>query len=437
MYRRNLIILDRITKVSDIKQRIPSFISPLNKWRIVEVSTGKSRIVDDIVIQHDTSRDSYMMEAIFGREIPRLSSTGLSRVICKVFLPVGYPDSATPNYSLFVRYTLSQVALISFTRILSTQAMLIAVGMGHSGALPMAAVINWLLKDGIGHIGSLLAGTKINTKFDSDPKRYKFLSVFLGQCANLLGIMSLARPGLFLLLTSLSSGLSRVGTLAVTSSRARIYEDFSLKGNLGDMIRCSQAQSTLGTVIGTIFGVGFAPFIGGDIYSILAVFAPASVATHYVAYKAVSVVELSTFNRQRFEIVMHTFLETGNVPDYHSVAEEEKFILSNKIFKNIRINPPIVSITGMADFMVENLVRNGFHISFESSGIVEVYFRDTATSDQTIEGMFFACIKSRGLSGSQEEFEKFMIAAVASGWRTSLTFIDDIDSRVILSNVEN
>jgi hypothetical protein len=405
--------------------------APVGKWRIISPSLNHSRIVDDVIVKQDATRDEYMMKMIFGRNIPSLTSTGGSRIIRKVFLPVGYPESATPNYSLFVRYTFFQVSLISLTRILSTQAMLLAVGIGRSGALPMAAVINWLLKDGLGHLGSLFAGTKINTKFDSDPKRYKFLSVLLGQSANFLGIMSLSYPGLFLLLTSLSSGLSRIGTLAVTSSRARIYEDFSLQGNLGDLVRCSQAQSTLGTVVGTVIGVSLAPLIGGDVTSILAIFLPASLATHYVAFKAVSVIEMSTFNRQRFELVIEEYFNSGIVPDFHVIAKKEKFVLYFSQFKNIRVNPPISPATVSTD-MIDSLVNSGYYISGGTERYVDVFFRDTVNPDQVLKGMFNACSMARGRTVNGNDFDQFITATKAAGWRTHLTFIDDIDSRVCI-----
>ena len=43
------------------------------------------------------------------------------------------------------------------------------MGLGD-GAIPMAAALNWIIKDGLGQLGGLLAVAAINTKFDSDPK---------------------------------------------------------------------------------------------------------------------------------------------------------------------------------------------------------------------------------------------------------------------------
>ena len=413
-----------------IRQRFPSPLSLSSRWRVVNLKTLHETLVDDVVVPNDVSKDKYMTQKVFGQESDFLVQTGFARMIRGLCLPVGYPESATDNYSLFVRYNFVQVSLISLTRILSTQAMLLAVGIAQSGALPMAAVINWLLKDGLGHLGSILVGTKINTKFDSDPKRYKFLSVFLGQCANCLGILSLTRPSMFLLFTSLSAALSRIGTLAVTASRARIYEDFSLQGNLGDLIRCSQSQATVATLFGTVVGVGIAPLVGGDVTSILGVFVPATVATHYTAYKAVSVIELSTFNRQRFELVMDEYLKSGSIPNYHEIAKREKFILTRSLFKQVIINPPIKP--ELIDSKTEESLRHlGYVIHIiDSADKVVLFFSDSATSVQVLEGMYNACIRARGEEVGS--FPQFLSGAHQAGWRTHVAFIDNPQYRLTL-----
>eukprot|EP00042_Codosiga_hollandica_P026254 m.122838 g.122838 ORF g.122838 m.122838 type:complete len:89 (+) comp52135_c0_seq6:370-636(+) len=56
------------------------------------------------------------------------------------------------------------------------QALLFAVGVGSS-AVPLAAAINWVLKDGLGQLGSLAYAALFGSRFDDDPKRHRFYSV--------------------------------------------------------------------------------------------------------------------------------------------------------------------------------------------------------------------------------------------------------------------
>ena len=429
--------LDSLGSAKQIRQRVSAAGSLFHQWRVVG-GDGRVSLVHDRMVVEDRAMDEKLSGALFGYVSRGFVDSGLARISRQFFLPVGYPHCATARYTEFVRLNVLQVGCISLSRVLSTQAMLLAVGIGQAGALPMAAVLNWILKDGLGHIGSILIGTSINTKFDSDPKRYKFLSVFLGQGANLLGIMSLARPGLFLLLTSLGSALSRVGTLAFTSSRARIYENFATAGNLGDLIRCSQAQSTLATILGTAVGVILSPVVGGDVTSLVGVFIPVSVATHVLAYKAVSVIELRTLNGHRMELVVDSWLKTGKVPSFQSVAKDESFILRRPIF-GVHVNPRICSDV-VTSGGIQRLSEDGFVVRSQG-GRVSLYVRDSASTQQALRGMFEACIQAHAVHtqppdrpGRQtESWDAFYRGLVGSGWDLSVAFIDNASQRVSIS----
>ena len=438
-----MILADSLNRVggSQLRQRVALGVASVPKWRII---TSRGTVIEDSLRSSvvDRDADADLSLSLFGSRNKFFINSGLASVSRKVFLPVGYPKSTTSSYTPFIRYNIAHVSLIALARTLSTQAMLLAVGFGQGGALPMAAVVSWLLKDGLGHLGSILVGTSINTKFDSDPKRFKFLSVFLGQAANLLGILSLAKPGLFLLLTSFSSALSRVGTLAFTSSRARIYENFATAGNLGDLMRCSQAQSTLATILGTAVGVALAPLVGGDVGSILAVFAPVSAATHVFAYKAVSIIELRTLNVQRMEVVVHDWLANGTVPSVTDVAKREHFIITWPKF-SVSVNPPIDS-TLLEPLALERLTNESFHVRSVGSG-AELFLKDSADAHSAIKGMFEACVLCSQISAgvpqaeirareiAKTEWPRFLSALPQGGWDVSVAFIDNVNSRISIS----
>ena len=406
-----------------IQQRAGSPWSPLGRWRVVSPAEKTFVLTDDTKIPHDVVVDIQLSRSLFGFHSDFFVSYGLARITRAVVLPVGYPNSVSPSYLGFVKYSVAQVSLIALTRILSTQAMLLAVGIGQSGVLPIAAVINWVLKDGLGHLGSIIVGTRVNTKFDSDPKRFKFMSVYLGQGANLLGILSLVHPPIFLLLTTLGSTLSRIATLSFTSSRARIYENFSRAGNLGDLIRCSQAQSTLATMAGTTVAVILAPIIGANVLSILAVFFPASIACHYFAYKSVCLIELTTLNRPRAESVIHTFITTGRVPTCGETAKNEKFIgTSTLYYPNLLVNPPIGLETCMVDNLVDNLSSNKYALYNN-----HLFISSEAKPEDALKGFFIACTRDESL------WEQFRNGLDNSGWKMDVVFIDQVDQRLVIN----
>ena len=131
-------------------------------------------------------------ESIFTRN----GMNGVIDLFNRVFMPVGYPASVTKNYSNYVKFSVCQVFVQKISQLLATQAMLIAVGIGKGAALPMAAVVNWILKDGIGQFGSVIFGAIVNRNFDCDAKRFRVYAVALGQVANLFSIVTLSYPAL-------------------------------------------------------------------------------------------------------------------------------------------------------------------------------------------------------------------------------------------------
>ena len=43
------------------------------------------------------------------------------------------------------------------------------MGLG-AGAIPLAATLNWVLKDGLGQLGGIAFSSLVNTRFDANPK---------------------------------------------------------------------------------------------------------------------------------------------------------------------------------------------------------------------------------------------------------------------------
>ena len=59
--------------------------------------------------------------------------------------------------------------------VLGTQALLRAIGIGGGAAAAGSASLNWVLKDGLGRLGAILAASLIGDRFDGDPKTFFLL----------------------------------------------------------------------------------------------------------------------------------------------------------------------------------------------------------------------------------------------------------------------
>eukprot|EP00438_Fugacium_kawagutii_P023548 Skav200903 [mRNA] locus=scaffold1581:287214:289963:+ [translate_table: standard] len=180
------------------------------------------------------------------------------------------------------------------SRVMATQAMLLAVGVGTKQTVPLAAITAWVLKDGIGHIVAIAFGTFINQRFDSDPKRFRFQAALLGKLADSVSILTLHWPQYFLPLSALGGAFSRLSANCGASCRPKIYETFTRSSNLGDIMRCMTAQTTAAQLLGTATGAALGPCLGSNLYGIMSCSMILSVATVLACYRATYVVRLST-----------------------------------------------------------------------------------------------------------------------------------------------
>jgi hypothetical protein len=64
-------------------------------------------------------------------------------------LPSGYPLTVDQSYAGYATWSSLAMMFSSVGGVLATQSLLYAVGVG-SGSIPLAAAMNWVLKDGLG-----------------------------------------------------------------------------------------------------------------------------------------------------------------------------------------------------------------------------------------------------------------------------------------------
>jgi hypothetical protein len=65
--------------------------------------------------------------------------------------------------------------------------------------------LNWVIKDGLGHLGGVFYAAFVNDRFDSEPKRHRLRSVLAMQAASLLELLTPLWPQMFVVIASLSN----------------------------------------------------------------------------------------------------------------------------------------------------------------------------------------------------------------------------------------
>jgi hypothetical protein len=227
-----------------------------------------------------------------------------------VFLPRDYPDSVSPNYIGYVQWQLAATVASSAGMVLSMQSLLYAVGLG-AGSIPMAAALNWVIKDGLGQLGGVMFASFINNRFDADPKRWRMISALALDGSTLLELMSPLAPSLFLPIASVANVGKNVAWLSASATRAGIHRSMTMRENLADITGKSGSQSIAGSLIGTALGIGLSPLIGSDTAVVMSAFGVLSFVHLGCNYASLQGVVLNTLNPQRFEIVVGHFLSSS------------------------------------------------------------------------------------------------------------------------------
>lgn len=388
-------------------------------------------------------------------------------LLYKIFLPTDFPASVASNYLRFTGAMTIQIFLGNVSRVLATQAMLLALGFGSQTALPFAVVTAWILKDGLGHLGAIGVGTVINRRFDSDPKRFRFFAAAIGKVADILSIFTLGWPQYFLVLSTLGSTCGRISSGTALNCRAKVYETFALDANLGDVMRCAQAQSTAAQLLGTGLGVVLGPIIGCDMVRLLMVNSIFSVATLASSYFASAAVRMTSLNLQRAERVFHNLIPQVlspskdnaelNVMTTDDVQAAEVFVSQYRSVFGVPlvVNPPMLDHHQV--FTPSVGYRNAKYIlaieprTGTSRESVALWIREGAAPVDVLRGFFQACVlrillgepalKQPLLSQCHARCETIVdiwwgeleAALKTAGWRTDVVFLDTKTGRLSIA----
>ncbi|KAF9437434.1 hypothetical protein BGZ76_000755 [Entomortierella beljakovae] len=233
-----------------------------------------------------------------------------------VFLPKGFPESVTPNYWAFAKWQFIHNVAGSVTAVISTQSLLFAMGLG-AGSIPMAAALNWIIKDGLGQLGGVVYASFVSDKFDSEPKRFRFQATVAMQGANLLELLTPLWPGYFLAIASISNIGKNMAWLASSATRAQMNKTFALRDNLGDITGKSGSQTTAAGLVGTGLGViiaAFMSFVSEDpavlpLVPMCLTFLPFSIFNIYSNYRSSHYVTTPSLNVPRAETVFYNVLK--------------------------------------------------------------------------------------------------------------------------------
>lgn len=170
--------------------------------------------------------------------------------------PKGFPDSVGTDYVPYAAWSAVSIACGSAGGVLATQSLLCAVGVGQSTALPLAASLNWVLKDGIGQLGAVVSAAIISDRFDSDPKRWRGVAALAEATARCLNASTPFAPWAFLPIASAANLGYSVACLAASATKADFHRSLARRQNLGDITAKAGSQAIISSLLGTGVALG-------------------------------------------------------------------------------------------------------------------------------------------------------------------------------------
>jgi hypothetical protein len=226
-----------------------------------------------------------------------------------LFLPCGYPSSVTSCYLEFQLFDTLQ-ALCSYLRgMLCTHAVLIGMGVGESTASATSATLQWVLRDGIGMLVSMLFSWRCSVSFGQNIKGWRLFADCINDVGLTLELISPLFPReyfpVFLSAACICRSMCGVSSGA---TRAALMQHFALAGNVADLAAKEGNQETAVTLLGMVGGALLMHWLNGNQQATWILFTVLTIIHVYANWRAVTSLVLRTLNPQRVDILLTHYI---------------------------------------------------------------------------------------------------------------------------------
>ncbi|GBG73461.1 hypothetical protein CBR_g16803 [Chara braunii] len=275
-----------------------------------------------------------------------------------VMLPEGFPQSVSDDYVAHTQWRMGQVAASQVNFVLCTQALLYAVGLGK-GAIPTAAAINWVLKDGVGFLSKLIL-TKYGRDFDENPKSWRFLADFGENIAYGLELMTPTFPHLFVFLGAGAGAVRASSGLIQAATRGCFNASFAAQRNFADVVAKGEAQGMVSKWVGIAIGIAVSSKVGNRGPALWATYLTICALHLYCNMKSYQTVHLRTLNPYRAALAFSHYLHTGQMPGTKEVNREEPLLPKVSFlerFSNVRSVGSTLTGNGVTSDASVNMLR--------------------------------------------------------------------------------
>lgn len=370
------------------------------------------------------------------------SNFGLAwRRFAGAFVPEGFPTSVTPDYVQFQLWDSLQGLSTYVRTMLSTQALLSAIGVGAKSATVIGATFQWFLRDLTGMLGGILFTFYQGSDLDSNAKMWRLVADLMNDLGMLMDLLSPLFPSSFLFIVCLGS-LSRSFTgVASGATRAALTQHFALQDNAADISAKEGSQETLATMTGMALGMLLARATFGQPFVIWLCFLSLTAFHMYANYRAVKCLCLDTLNGQRSCILLQHYMETDQVLSPKQVSIREHVLpwwtcpWSSRSFlhERIRLGIKVSSLNSpeIADLFrfAGSYYKRAMYLLLLKKGNVVIVMHKNSTPANVLEAFTHAIVMlnisdkkrsphSESWSWMDKNYKEFLTKIQLSGWKT-------------------
>ncbi|MCO5551325.1 hypothetical protein L7F22_004826 [Adiantum nelumboides] len=241
--------------------------------------------------------------------------------IKNILLPDGYPESVTADYLNYTLWRMGQNIASQVNGVLTTQALLYAVGLGK-GAIPTAAAVNWVLKDGIGYLSKILLAD-YGRHFDVHPKGWRLLADLLENASYALELLTPIYPHLFVFLGAAAGAGKSAAGLIQAATRSCFYAGFAAQRNFAEVIAKGEAQGMVSKFLGITLGISISASVGASGPRLVTTFLTVTGIHMFCNLKSYQAVQLCTLNPYRACLVFGEYIRGGVVASVEEVNAAE------------------------------------------------------------------------------------------------------------------
>jgi hypothetical protein len=352
-----------------------------------------------------------------------------------LLMPKGYPDSVSPEYGQYRKWTAVQNCLNSSIDYFGTQAALTALGIAFP--VPAVAALAWMIKDSTSGLGKFL-GSYMAHKVDQDPKTWNVIADSVTAVGKAMNSTLAIAPKAFLPLAIGSNIVKASGETLSGAAQANFDKHLATADNLGEMNAKNNNQDMVISGIGVGLAVGLqalASMTGIGTVGLVAIYAAFNAVSLIGSYRASKAINWNHPNEKNMLRLFQSQGEKGRILSPRELDDSQKFMdkVKDAIHKRVELGSGIKELSKHPETFKElvTLFNDKNYLLYRDGKKTRIALRPEADRKTVAEAMYCASLLDKSLNSPSFAIMKEQIGeekAVTSAIKQSLQSMPGDDS---------